>query len=269
VTPRGRTAPDPYFDDGQVTLYHGDCREVLPQFGSPSRLTIAPDLTVADPPYGETSLGWDSWPTGWLDPVADMCQSMWCFGSMRMLGTHWAELDRLWNFSQDVVWRKQNGSGFNRDRFRRVHEHVTHWYRGGWNLIHHDTPKVKATAEQIAKNGSAMRTSRPQHWGDSAPGTWREDGTRLMPSVIDAPNCHGRAIHPTEKPLEILVPLIEYGCPPGGLILDPFAGSCSTLVAARLTGRRAIGIEADEAMCEKAVTQRLAQGALQLGGPDA
>jgi site-specific DNA-methyltransferase (adenine-specific) len=59
--------------------------------------------------------------------------------------------------------------------------------------------------------------------------------------------------HPTEKPLGILDPLIRYACPPGGLVLDPFAGSGSTLDAARQSGRRAIGIEGREDYCEAAV----------------
>jgi site-specific DNA-methyltransferase (adenine-specific) len=74
---------------------------------------------------------------------------------------------------------------------------------------------------------------------------------------------HGRAIHPTQKPVGILTPLIEYACPPGGLVIDPFAGSGSTLEAARLTGRRAIGIEAHEPYIERAA-RRLEQAPLEL-----
>ncbi|WP_119731794.1 site-specific DNA-methyltransferase [Thermomonospora amylolytica] len=71
------------------------------------------------------------------------------------------------------------------------------------------------------------------------------------------------AIHPTQKPLGILTPLIEYACPPGGTVLDPFVGSGSTLEAARLTGRRAIGIELHEPYAE-AAARRLAQAPLEL-----
>lgn len=90
----------------------------------------------------------------------------------------------------------------------------------------------------------------------------REDGgPRLMRSVLQVRSEHGRAVHPTQKPLGILRPLIQYSCSIDGTMLDPFAGSGSTLLAARELGRRAIGIEAREDYCEAAV-KRLAQGVL-------
>jgi len=85
-----------------------------------------------------------------------------------------------------------------------------------------------------------------------------------MPSVIRATNMHSRGLHPTEKPVAVLTPLIGYEVPPGGVVLDPMAGSCSTAVASRLTGRHAVCIEADEAMCERAA-RRLDQGVLPMG----
>ena len=59
-------------------------------------------------------------------------------------------------------------------------------------------------------------------------------------------------VHPTEKPVGLLASLITSVTKPGDLILDPFAGSGSTLVAAKKTGRRFIGIELDDEHFEKA-----------------
>jgi len=62
----------------------------------------------------------------------------------------------------------------------------------------------------------------------------------------------GNRVHPTEKAVRILVPLVEQFSKRGGLVLDPFAGSGSTLVAAALLGRRSLGIELDEKYCRLA-----------------
>jgi site-specific DNA-methyltransferase (adenine-specific) len=53
----------------------------------------------------------------------------------------------------------------------------------------------------------------------------------------------------------VVADLIAYGCPPGGLVFDPFAGSASTLVAARDMGCRAIGVEIDPKQCEQAAVR--------------
>ena len=55
----------------------------------------------------------------------------------------------------------------------------------------------------------------------------------------------GNKLHPTQKPLSVLLPLVETFSRPGGLVLDPFAGSGSTLMAAKLLGRRYLGVELD------------------------
>lgn len=55
----------------------------------------------------------------------------------------------------------------------------------------------------------------------------------------------GNKLHPTQKPLPVLLPLVEAYSPPGGLVLDPFAGSGSSLLAARMLGRAYLGIELD------------------------
>jgi len=80
-----------------------------------------------------------------------------------------------------------------------------------------------------------------------------------------APSMHGSATNETEKPVSVLEDLIAYAVPPGGLVLDIFAGSGSTGRAARAIGRRAVLIEKRESQCE-ATAKRLAQGILDLTG---
>lgn len=253
------SAPQPYFDDGQVSLYVGDCRKILQALG------ITADLVLADPPYGETSLAWDRWPHGWLEVAAGVSRSLWCFGSLRVFLDHAGEFGGAgWKLSHDVIWRKQQGTGFAADRFRRVHETAAHWYRGDWGAVRHKVPRIPHTGPD-SRHGHHGGANHIVHMGAIADKPWTDDGTRIAPSVIDVRNMHRRgAIHPTEKPLGILTPLIEFSCPPGGLVIDPFAGSGSTLDAARLSGRRAIGIEADERYAEKAA-RRLSQATLFSG----
>lgn len=245
----------PYYEDAAVTLYCGDFRELLPQIRASHD---APDLTLTDPPYGETSLAWDVWPDRWPSLIPG--NSMWCFGSMRMF------LERRddfmgWKLSQDVVWEKQNGSGFAVDRFKRVHEHALHWYRGDWSAIHHNTPRLVGGSgtKSVRKRGLMPHTGAVGNTG------YVDDGQRLIRSVVYAPNSHGTAINETEKPAGLVENLLTYGCPLGGLVLDVFAGGCSTLVAARNSGRRAIGIEIREEQCARAVEFRLSQAVLPFG----
>ncbi|WP_053612023.1 DNA-methyltransferase [Streptomyces sp. XY533] len=233
---------EPYYSDETVKIYLGDMRELLPALG------LQADLVCTDPPYQSTSLAWDRWPDGWPALAATVASSMWCFGSMRMF------LDQRqdfadWKLSQDVVWEKSNGSGFARDRFRRVHEMAAHWYRGDWRDVHHDTPRTAYSGPDKTARG---RDSRTPHTGAIGPHTYIDTGTRLARSVIKAGAVRYQRRHPTEKPVELLAQLIEYACPLGGLVVDPFVGSGSTLDAARQSGRRAIGIEANEAYCEAA-----------------
>jgi len=242
--------PQPYFADDSVALYHGKFEDVLPSLG------VQADLIVTDPPYGETSLDWDRWPKGWPSIAAQYARSMWCFGSMRMFLDQRHEFAD-WRLSQDIVWEKQNGSSFVADRFKRVHEHATHWYQGDWASIQHEAPRHPG-----GDGTKGMRRNPPPtHTGAIGSYNYIDDGLRMARSVIYAQSMQGKALNETEKPVGLLEPLIAYGCKPGGLVLDLFAGSSSTLVAARNQGRRAVGIEMREEQCEKAA-QRLSQGIL-------
>jgi site-specific DNA-methyltransferase (adenine-specific) len=249
----------PYYEDSDagIVIYHGDCREVLPG------LSLQADMVFADPPYGETQLPWDRWPDRWiasLGTVVTRSTNFWCFGSMRMFLEHAADFV-FWRFVQDVVWEKHNGSGFLVDRFRRVHETVAHFVPVGceWSSIY-KSPQF--TADAVARQ--VRKKAKPAHWHGATAATTYESidgGPRMMRSVQYVRSMHGKAIHSTQKPVGLLGPILDYSCPVGGLVVDPFCGSGSTAEACKHTGRRCVSIEADEANCERAAN-RLRQGVL-------
>lgn len=223
-----------------VRILTGDCRDVLREFHDEHF-----DCILTDPPYGETSLTWDRWQTGWVAAARRVLKrsgSMWVFGSTRMFMENAGEFAG-WKFSHDVVWEKHNGTGLFNDRFRRVHESALHFYRDdtAWSDVF-KAPQFTndATARTVRKKG------RPAQWiGATGETVYRSEdgGPRLQRSVIFARSEHGRAEHPTQKPIAIVEPLLRYACPPGGLVLDCFAGSGTTGIVAKRSGMSAVLIE--------------------------
>lgn len=251
----------PYYADDAVTLYCGDARDILPA------LAEQPTACVTDPPYGETAAKWDAWPDGWVDAVAAILPpsaSLWSFGTARMFLEHVADFAG-WKYAQEALWVKRNGSGpTKRDRLVKLHEWAYHWYRGRWTDLHHEWERVPYDGP--LKN--AKKQGGPQHRGVYDAGSYVDDRTRQPTSVtfvIESPSVRYQKRHQDEKPLATVIPLVRECTPPGGLVLDPFAGSGTTGVAAQMTGRRALLIEEDEATCEIAA-RRLAEEVLPIGG---
>lgn len=89
--------------------------------------------------------------------------------------------------------------------------------------------------------------------------TSEDGGPLLMRSVMYHANCHGFAEHPTQKPVEVIAPLILYGGMGDATVIVPFAGAGSELVVAQRMGRVAVGIEIDEKNCEIAARRLLAE----------
>ncbi len=124
------------------------------------------------------------------------------------------------------------------------------WKAAGFRVVGHITfPKRYASTTRLMRysheNAYLLAKGNPQ-----AP-------AHPIGDVIDW-TYSGNKLHPTQKPLSVLTPLIEAFCPRGGLVLDPFAGSGSTLVAARSIGRLYLGIELDPQF--HAVASRRMQG---------
>lgn len=225
------TAAVPYFDDGQVQLFVGDCREVTEW--------LAADVLVTDPPYGRDwkqggglpkqgrracSSGHDGIAGDAGTEVRDSALKLWgerlgvVFGDLMLAPPAGNKQTLVYQKPPDAGARGASGE------FRRDVEAI--YLVGPW-------------PSGIGGRSSVIRTSA------------RVQGSN-----------HGvaaRAGHPHAKPQDVMEALIS-ACPPG-VIADPFAGSGSTLVAARNLGRPAIGVEIDERHAEKAV-RRLSQATL-------
>lgn len=231
----------PYAEIDGITIYHGRMEDVwhlLPQA----------DAILTDPPYKQTSLKWDVWPTGWPSLAKEKTNSLWCFGTLRMFTRFWPEFSD-WKMSHDIVWEKHNGSGSDTERFKRVHEQAAHFYRGPWEDIYKSVPKMAGKP----RNTSHTRSAGPAHFNQTfKPAKYTYTTERYARSVIPVNSCHGIADNETQKPEGIIAPLLEYCCPTGGLVIDCFAGSGTTGVIARRQGKRAILIDMRECQCEAA-----------------
>lgn len=224
-----------------ITWLQGDCRDLMPG--------LAANCVITDPPYGTTPQPWDTWPDGWVKLAAGCARSMWCFGSARMWLDHGGEFAAAgWKFAEDIVWEKHNGSGpGSRRKFYRVHETAYHWYQPPWSAIYSEAPRVPREGPRRASARRAPENT--VHQGSyGAASTWTDDGMRLMRSVIRARSLHRIGTHTAQKPDLILRALVEAACPPGGTVLDPFAGSGAVLRAAAALGRNAIGIDLSVAL---------------------
>lgn len=243
------------YEDDLVQLWHGDYHDEFDMLA-----TAGADAIITDPPYGETSLEWDRWVSHWVTDALVIAPALWCFGSFRMFHEHRDEF-LPWKFAQDVVWEKHNGSGFHSDRFKRVHELAVLWYQGDWAVLRHDTPTTPDATQRTVR-----RKARPTHTGhiETSSYTSHDGGPRLMRSVQYVRSEHGRAVHPTQKPVGIVAPLIEYSVPRGGLVVDLFAGSGTTAVAARQAGRRCIAFEVRDDYAT-AAAKRLSQQEFEIG----
>jgi site-specific DNA-methyltransferase (adenine-specific) len=213
----------PYYADELVTIYHGDCREL--------DLPPMPGLAVvSDPPYG---MGWDT-------------------DSSRFSGGHRVGQRRHERGRTD--WGTVHGD---REPFDPTlwldFDEVILW---GANHFASRLP-VGTTLVWIKRFDDAFGTflsDAEVAWQKGGHGVYCRRDTSLM-------RRKGLRYHPTQKPLGLMRWCIERT--ESSTIYDPFAGSGTTLVAAKSIGLRAIGVEIDERWCEAAAT-RCAQEVLGL-----
>lgn len=196
----------PAYRDDFVALYHADCKDIL-QSVQPNETTTV----ISDPPYG----------IKWVEPHT----------KRKILGD-----DKPFDPSHLLAHRCILFGG--------QHYHTRLPAKGSWLIWdkrcpHHGNAKACKVGpcrtndigdyEDIWCSFKAHRTIYRHYWNG---------GGKASEQTV-------KRIHPTQKPVLLLGFLIADFTKPGDLIVDPYAGSCSTLIAARASGRYAIGIELD------------------------
>lgn len=231
----------PYYEETGITIYHGDCREILPQLPKV-------DLVLTDPPYGidfhsarpseerkkekiqndgldayQAMLPWMY--SSFKDVLKDggVCCCCGGGGGTPSLAYAWIEVPKHLTLENVCVWDK----GFVGMGWR---------YRFQWEAV-----IIASKGERKTWNGGNNRSNILEF-------------QKVIPQNGD---------HPTPKPEALMRQLIEDNCNLEDLILDPFMGAGTTLRAAKDLNRKAIGIEIEEKYCEIAV-KRLRQEVLPL-----
>lgn len=218
--------PDPYYQDEYVTLYHGDCLEIDEW--------LTADVLVTDPPYGI------AWSSNQMSTLSVPGEQVTIEGdescnlrdaAIELWGGRPAVVFGSWRIprptatKQRLIWhKKQADPGFQTHPFFSVEEEI--YLLGGGMLGPPRRNVIETNERRTGANGLSAKIG-----------------------------------HPTPKPLDLMEVLISKTV---GTVADPFAGSASTLVAAKRLGRRAIGVELEERYCEIAA-KRLAQGVLDFG----
>jgi site-specific DNA-methyltransferase (adenine-specific) len=227
----------PYYQDPAVTIYHGDCREILPTIERA-------DLILTDPPYGHNNMNGDlahAWAVQHggnpeARPIANDGEDAFelvrflfaqsarllppggcmacCCGGGGLTEAKWTlELIEHLELVHTLTWDKGNGGmGI---YYRRDYEKILIGKRPG---------KMKWHVASTDYISNVVRGTR-----------------RIHASSED---------HPTPKPRALMGLFIRLHSEPGELVLDPFMGGGTTLRAAKDMGRKAIGIELDERFCE-------------------
>lgn len=240
----------PYYADEWVTLYHADARDVLPDVGMC-------DAMITDPPYSVSKKGSthncgkgrgvrrfdffagdDDW-SGTTKMVVDVLR---------------ASGDAMTPTASAYVWcgHRQIGEIVKHFEAKRMSTRIIVWAK--------KYPVPPPPGAGWPSGAEICVYAYPQGR------TWTRRADPPKTNVITCDSYRhgqpGKVAHPAQKPFATIRPLIEASTRVGDIILDPFAGSGTTLVAAKQMGRRAIGIEIEKRYCD-IIVDRLRQTVLR------
>jgi site-specific DNA-methyltransferase (adenine-specific) len=228
----------PFYQDEYATIYNADCLNVLPHL---MQNQAKFDAVITDPPFGTvdgkgkvtkkntTHVPFDpgDWdkelPLDWIPLATDILE----LGAWILAFTDKKETTTLWRAFEAAGIRPK---------------HTFYWVKKNWTPM---PRKNFASAVETAVVGTK-----------GAIGKWNGGG--WTPNFFQASFVSTNRVHPTQKPLQLMSHLVQLLSDPKDVILDPFMGSGTTLLAAKQNGRRCVGIEINEQYCECAA-ERLMQ----------
>lgn len=262
-----------YWADDQVAILHADCREVA---GLPEVAAV-----VTSPPYN-VGLGYDVHD----DAMSWEAYNELAAGAAAAMATALIEGGRAWVNVVPVVPTEPVASRVHSGYCAKRRVNLLGLWAGAlagagldlWDIVSWSSPGrgpgtawgswATPAAPNLRGDWEAVLASYKGSWARATPGRWKnwKDDLGNWPNLVSnvwniQPARSGP--HPAPFPVELASRAIRLSTWPDEVVLDPFMGTGTTLLAARALGRRAVGIEISEAYCEIAA-RRLAQGTFAL-----
>lgn len=237
------------------TVICGDSFEVLKKLPAASF-----DLLFADPPYNLTkSFGkeafreltsdeYEAWLDSWLSlciPLLKPTASIYICGDWRSSSAIQRVGSKYFKLQNRITWEREKGRGA-KANWKNAAEDIWFFTVSDEFIFNLDAVKLRRKVMAPYKENG-----QPKDWNASDAGNFRDTHPSNIWTDITVPfwSMPENTPHPTQKPEKLLAKVILASTNPGDLILDPFAGSGTTAVAAKKLGREFVAIEADEDYC--------------------
>ena len=239
----------------QNVVICGDAFEILRKL-PPTSI----DLLFADPPYNLTKRfgsetfteksekDYEKWLDSWLRlcvPLLKPLASIYICGDWRSSAAIQRIGSKYFKLQNRITWEREKGRGAKRN-WKNAAEDI--WFFTVSDEFTFNIENVKLRRKVLAPY---KMNGKPKDWNASADGNFRDTHPSNIWTDISVPfwSMPENTDHPTQKPEKLLAKIILASSNPGDMILDPFAGSGTTSVAAKKLGRNFIAIESDEQYC--------------------
>lgn len=253
----------PYYQDSAVTIYHGDCRDILPSLPKV-------DLVFADPPfnvgknYGDTSDkrgDFREWSAEWIGGCWGLLLPTASFYFMtltRHLEWQMPLMAKGGQFINLISWRNMAGVGSKRS-FWNEYQPIMLYGKSEDYIFNTYAATDDSGFRRWGGYSTEHKGQLRDRWDDI---TFVYAGSIHHAEAILKPQTNEKE-HPCQMPEGLVRRAIMFSTNEDALILDPFMGSGTTLRAAKDLGRKAIGIEIEEKYCAIAA-QRMMQSVMPL-----